>query len=551
MLTFAPRLFVERVQPPPTEEADLRMVDALLRQFLWPLMRDGAAARVLNRVRMKRDGAVLPYRILVTPLVAAEPGAGFLAALRTQEQEPYADADLAILAAAAPKLWRGLQTRLDAGTGLLSWPAFEAELAANIRPRANTSVVYANLDQMHAINDMLGFGAGDEVIRRVGRLWHEQLPPQDAVATHLSGDRFAAVLFDHTLNQARSWCEQAREAIAALCFDDMQPGIKASFGVVAVPTGHPVQHALAAAETACRVAKDRGRNRVEIYDIGDHTMIRRHEAVRESRALIEALEGDRLALHAQSIVALAPQARPYHYEILVRIQDIDGEFVSIAGFLDAAERYQVLERLDRWVVSNAVHALAPVAAQLRALGASFSLNVTGQSLSQPEFADFLRAEMKRHDIPPGLLDFELTEIAAARNLNATRRFIARMAEIGSRVALDDFGTGVSSLVHLKDLDVFRIKIDGKFVRDILHNARSRALIRALVQIADELGLDTVAEFVEDAAIASGVRDLGVHYAQGYFYSRARPLGDIVAELCAAIPAALPAAAPAPRTAATA
>ena len=546
-IVYAPQVFAERILPPAKEDADARAIDALVRPFLCPLMREGNAPRIFNRVRLKRDGPVLPYRIAVTPLAAADPGAGFLAALRTQEREPFADADLGILAAAAPKLWRSLQGRIDAGTGLLSWPAFEAEMSQQTRPRANTSVVYANLDQMHAVNDMFGFGAGDEVIRRVGRLWHAQLPAHSAVATHLSGDRFAVVLFDHTLNQARNWCEQAREAIATLALEGMQSGITASFGIVAAPAAQPFQHALAAAETACRVAKDRGRNRVEIYDSGDHTMIRRHEAVRESRALVDALEGDRLALHAQSIVALAPQARPYHYEILVRVQDVDGEYISIGGFLDAAERYQVLERLDRWVVSNAVRMLAPAAARLHALGASFSLNVTGQSLSEPQFADFLRTEIKRHNLPPGLIDFELTEIAAARNLNATRRFISRMAEIGSRVALDDFGTGVSSLVHLKDLDVFRIKIDGKFVRDILHNSRSRALIRALVQIADELGLDTVAEFVEDAAIATGVRDLGVHYAQGYFYSRARPLDEIIGELCAA---AVPAA-PALRAAASA
>ena len=180
--------------------------------------------------------------------------------------------------------------------------------------------------------------------------------------------------------------------------------------------------------------------------------------------------------------------------------------------------------------------VAPVAAPLGALGASVALNLTGQSLSQPEFADFVRTEIKRHALPRGLLDFEFTEIAAARNLHATRRFIERMAEIGSRVALDDFGTGVSSLVHLKDLDVFRIKIDGRFVRDVQQSARSRALIRAIVQIAEELGLETVAEFVEDAAIAEHVRRLGVHYAQGYFYGRAKLLGDTLEQLVGAPPA---------------
>jgi EAL domain-containing protein (putative c-di-GMP-specific phosphodiesterase class I) len=158
------------------------------------------------------------------------------------------------------------------------------------------------------------------------------------------------------------------------------------------------------------------------------------------------------------------------------------------------------------------------------------MNLTGQSVSQPAFADHVRSEMKTHGIPAGMLHFELTETAAVRNLSAAQRFIARMGEIGSHVALDDFGTGLSSLMHLKDLDVNRIKIDGKFVRDVLSNARSRALIRALVQIADELGLQTVAEFVENEDIADSVRLLGVQCAQGYFYGRPRPLSETLEDL---------------------
>ncbi|HUX74799.1 MAG TPA: bifunctional diguanylate cyclase/phosphodiesterase [Steroidobacteraceae bacterium] len=530
MVLHAPALFAQRVQPA-AKAVEARSVDSIVKQFLWPMLREGGGPRILNRVRLKRDAPVLPYRIVVCPLSATEPAAGYIAALRPQTAEPFGDADLAALAAEAPRMLRRLQGRLDAATGLLSWPAFETEMSLRLPAWGNASIVYANLDQVHVINGLAGFAAGDQVIRRVGRLWRTQLPA-NSVATHVSGDRYAAVLFNHTLNQARNWAEQAREALAQLKFDDAQTVVTGSFGVVALADGSAYQHAFAAAETACRVAKDRGRNRVEIYDSGDQTIMRRHEAVRESRVLADALDEDRLVLHAQPIVALAPQATPYHYEILVRIQHPDGNCVSLAGYLAAAERYQLLERLDRWVIERVVRTLAPTAAQLHALGASFSVNITGQSLSQPEFADYVRTAIKSHDIPSGLLDFELTETAAARNLAATRRFIARMAEIGSRVALDDFGTGVSSLVHLKDFDVFRIKIDGKFVSDVLHNARSRALIRALVQIAEELGLDTVAEFVENAEIAASVRDLGVHYAQGYFYDRAQLLSEILSELCA-------------------
>lgn len=409
-------------------------------------------------------------------------------------------------------------------------PAFEAEVSYRGRNINSACVVYANLDQVHAVNEISGFAAGDRIIREVGRFWQSQLTPTGSIATHLSGDRFAAVLFEHDLNQGRFWAEQTREGIDKLDSGRVPAHVTASFGVAEVTDVDAFQHALAAAETACRVAKERGRNRVELYLIGDHTVIRRHEEVHESREILEALDTNSFTLFAQPIHTFADKSAPRHYEILLRVQRLNSEVVSIAGFLDAAERYQLLERLDRWVLARVLAILSPMADALHPLGASFTMNLTGRSLSQPVFADHVYSEMKAHGIPAGMLHFELTETAAVRNLNATQRFIARMAELGSHVALDDFGTGLSSLMHLKDLDVNRIKIDGKFVRDVLSNARSRALIRALVQIADEIGLETVAEFVENEDIADSVRLLGVQCAQGYFYGRPRPLTEALEDM---------------------
>jgi EAL domain-containing protein (putative c-di-GMP-specific phosphodiesterase class I) len=231
-------------------------------------------------------------------------------------------------------------------------------------------------------------------------------------------------------------------------------------------------------------------------------MMRRHEEVHESRVVLDALESDRFALHAQPIVRLAAPKTPTHYEILLRLQGVDGVFLSIGDYLKAAERYQLLERLDRWVVEHTLAMLAPRAAELSALGLTFAINVTGPSLSEPTFADFVRMEVERLHMPGSLLAFEFTETAAVRNLAATQRFVSQMTEMGAKVALDDFGTGLSSLVHLKELAVQQIKIDGQFVRDVTTDTRSEALVRALVQIAEQLGLETVAEFVETTSRAS-------------------------------------------------
>jgi diguanylate cyclase (GGDEF)-like protein len=526
---FAPTLFAERIGPVPGEEA-AAAIHKIMQSFLWTMAREGIAHNIMNRVRLAKNAPVLPYRILICPLQPSQPALGYIAAFRTPDQIPFLPSDLRTLTAAAPKFLKNLNERLDDITGLLNRPAFEAEVAYRGRAAGSACVVYANLDQVHAVNELSGFAAGDRIIREVGRFWQSQLAPTGSIATHLSGDRFAAVLFGHTLNQGRIWADQTREGINQLDTNSVSAHVTASFGVSELTDMDGFQHALAAAETACRVAKERGRNRVELYVTGDHTVMRRHEEVRESREVLEALETNSFILYAQPILTFDSESAPRHYEILLRVRRPDGEVVSIAGFLDAAERYQILERLDRWVLARVLAQLSPVANALRPLGASFAMNLTGQSVSQPAFADHVRSEMKTHGIPAGMLHFELTETAAVRNLSATQRFIARMGEIGSHVALDDFGTGLSSLMHLKDLDVNRIKIDGKFVRDVLSNARSRALIRALVQIADELGLQTVAEFVENEDISDSVRLLGVQCAQGYFYGRPRPLSEALEDL---------------------
>jgi diguanylate cyclase (GGDEF)-like protein len=529
VVLHAPSLFADYVAPAPAS-TDVSRISALTRHVLWPMAQQGGEALTLNRARVRRGAPVLPYRILMSPLIVDRQPLGIVAALRTHAQPSFVAADSARLAATVPRLLALLGSG-DAGqSGLLRRPSLATEIALRSRGHEMVSVVYADLDQLHAINELAGFAAGDEVLRAVGRLWQPPLLPADSVASRLSGDRFAAVLFNHSLDQARDWAEGARLAIEKLEIRGRRSRITASFGVATLARAGEFEHALAAAETACRAAKDRGRNRVEVYQSGDVSMMRRHEEVHESRIVFDALDSNRFALHAQPVVKLATPATPCHYEILLRLQGLDGAFKSIGEYLKAAERYQLLERLDRWVTEHTLQVLAPHAAMLRALGVTFAINVTGPSLSEPAFADFVRGEVERRAIPGGLLVFEFTETAAVRNLAATQRFIARMTEIGSRVALDDFGTGLSSLVHLKELAVQQIKIDGQFIRDILTDTRSEALVRALVQIAQQLDLETVAEFVEAEPVAVHLRRLGVGYAQGHLYGMPRALDDTLAEL---------------------
>ena len=532
VVLHAPSLTSECVVPAPAAE-DSSRVESLTRHVLWPIARKSNDAQILNRARVKRGAPVLPYRLLLSPVVVDGIPLGVVAALRTHAQPAFEPADAERLTASLVRLQALLARGTEANSKLLRRPDLQSEVALRAKGQDVISVVYADLDQLHAINEVAGFAAGDEVIRAVGRLWQSLLLPAGCIASRLSGDRYAAVLFNHTLNQARQWAETARAAIEALEIRGRRSRITASLGVASLPRAGEFDHALAAAETACRAAKDRGRNRVEIYQSADVSMMRRHEEVHESRIVLDALESDRFALHAQPIVPLVAPDGPAHYEILLRLQGVDGVFMSIGDYIRAAERYQLLERLDRWVVGHTLAILAPHAARLHAMGITFAINVTGPSLSEPDFADFVRSEVRRHAVPGALLAFEFTETAAVRNIHATQRFVSRMAELGARVALDDFGTGLSSLVHLKELAVQQIKIDGQFVRDVVTDARSDALVRALVQIADNLGLETVAEFVESETVAAHLKKLGVRYGQGFLFGRAQPLEDTLVDLLSA------------------
>jgi diguanylate cyclase (GGDEF)-like protein len=513
--------------PPHDVAQDLR---SLTRELLWWMARERADARLLNRMRLKSGGPIVPFRALLCPLREEGSTVGLLAAFRPRQQLPFETADLGVLSEAVPELQEQLRAGVHGQAGIERWSGLDLEVTQRFRDGTPTCVVYADLDHMHAINEVAGLAAGDGVLREIARLWQGRLLPEDCIASHLGGDRYAAVLFSHTVNQARTWGDRVRKALAELNLAGTAGHITASLGLAPLIDRDSLSAALAAAETACRVAKERGRDRVETYAPGDTTIMRRSAEVGESRLMMDAIDTGRLVLHAQPIVALGAPAHPSRFEILLRVRDHDGQLISVSEYLGAADRYQLLERLDRWVVESVLKLIRPHAQQLLAQAIRFSVNLTGQSLAERTFTDFVRTTVKEQAVPADLLVFEVTEGAALRDLAATRRFIDRMTELGASVALDDFGTGVSSLLHLKELAVQQIKIDGRFVSDILQNSRSDALVRALVLIADRLGLHTVAEHVENEAVAEHLRSIGVRYGQGYLYGHPQPLTDTLAAL---------------------
>jgi EAL domain-containing protein (putative c-di-GMP-specific phosphodiesterase class I) len=319
--------------------------------------------------------------------------------------------------------------------------------------------------------------------------------------------------------------------------EDKRLSLSLSVGVASVPgTKYPLSHALATAEVACKAAKDRGRGRVEAYHDADHSIVRRYEELAIVGTLRDALASDRFRMEAQPIAQLVGgDGKPRRFELLLRMIDASGENVAPDKFLSAAERYQLATDIDRWVVQYVLEILSSVAPALQTMGAHFAINLSGQSIGDEQFPGFLESKLREYSLPPSLLSFEITETAAVANIVRAEVLIRRLQEFGHDIALDDFGRGLSSLTYLKSLSVSDLKIDGGLVRDLAGNARSQAMVNAIVQLAQAMKLRTTAECVESEAILATCTRLAVDFGQGFAIGRPRPLETVLQELLRSVP----------------
>jgi Amt family ammonium transporter len=302
-----------------------------------------------------------------------------------------------------------------------------------------------------------------------------------------------------------------------------------SFGVAIIPsTEGGLSHALAAAEAACKAAKDRGRGRVEVYQDADQSIVRRNDDVLVADRLRHALDEGRLDVFAQPIVRLHGHQSSTHYELLMRLIGDAGTHLSPAWFMSAATRYRMLPKLDRAVLQHIFGKLDKYRAPLMKKNLRFSVNLSGPSIGDPDFIEWLGTRVGGGGVPGHWLQFEITETAAVANVAQTQALMRRLKARGVQFALDDFGTGVSSFAYLKFFDVKMLKLDGSFVRDLLANSRSESLVRGIAQLGRGMDIETVAECVETAAVRDRLTELGVDCAQGFFFGRPRPLEEVLA-----------------------
>jgi diguanylate cyclase (GGDEF)-like protein len=477
-----------------------------------------------------------PFRVLCCSLRSrAGRSMGVLALLREPSAEPFSERDAHVAEILARKAIGVIESNYDSLSGLYTRTAFERRVRAVVTDKKGAqqwSALYVDVDQLHLINEKSGMHVGDGVLAELGELLRQRLPP-GAFGARISGDRFA-VLLPAQANDAESFAEALRAgaSLTGVAQGESRLPVSISIGVALLDDATAeLAHVLAAAETACKAAKDRGRNRVEVYRQSDVSIVRRCADSGIAGQLREAIDAGRLHLYAQLILPFGPAdtMRP-HFELLLRMTNEDGNTVGPDSFLSAATRYQLMPVIDRWVVNHVIETLQPRASVLEGKALGFAINFSGQSLNDDAFSDMLIERIGSSGLDPELFCFELTENATVAALPRARALMQRLRKLGCGVALDDFGTGLSSLSCLRELPVTMLKIDGSFVRDVLTDARAESMVRAIAQLARSMGITTVAEHVETPQIGERVASLGVDYGQGFAIGRPIPFTDLLAEL---------------------
>ena len=430
------------------------------------------------------------------------------------------------------------QATHDALTGLVNRREFENRLGrvleTAIANEGEHALCYLDLDQFKVVNDTCGHVAGDELLRQLGDLLQQHVRKRDTLA-RLGGDEFAVLMEHCGIEQAQRVAQNLRATIADFRYrwEDKSFALGVSIGVVPITRdSRDVGEVMRAADTACYVAKDGGRNRIHVSRENDEQLARRHGEMQWVVQIQRALDENRFFLEYMPIEQVAgssgrgkPQVEGRQYELLLRMRDESGMIIPPGAFMPSAERYNLCTDIDRWVVNAAFEWLSSHPEHLRDLGLC-SINLSSRSLSDDQFLVFLDRQFRNRRIPPEKIGFELTEAAAIANLASATRFIKVLKEWGCRMALDDFGSGLSSFTYLKSLPVDSLKVDGAFVKDIVDDPLDFAMVRSFYQIGGVTGKETVAEFVESPEILDKVREIGIDYAQGYGIARPRPLDEL-------------------------
>ena len=425
------------------------------------------------------------------------------------------------------RLFRQLsyQASHDALTGLINRREFENRVVRALDSlkgdtESTHAMLYFDLDQFKVVNDTFGHAAGDALLKQIAEIVVANIRSTDTLA-RLSGDEFGILLERCSEQHAMEVAEAIRGAVEGYRFEWQESftTIRCSIGVVIITSEtEDVASLMSSADVACYSAKDMGRNQVHLYKDSDASL--RHEEMKWVSRISSAVEDDRLELFYQPIISIGDKQSDArgHYELLLRMRDKDGEIVSPDQFIPAAERYNLMSTLDRWVIREALSKLADRCDEGEARY-TVAINLSGTSLSEDRFLADVIKELEKQNLPSGAICFEITETAAISNLSRVVHFMQTLKALGCKFSLDDFGSGLSSFTYLKNLPVDYLKIDGQFIRNVAEDNVDESMVKAIREVGHALGIETIAERVETKRVLEKLSALGIEFAQGYYIAR--------------------------------
>lgn len=432
------------------------------------------------------------------------------------------------------------QSTHDSLTGLLNRRQFDLELQHVIDSTRDKGTQHAlcffDIDQFKIINDTCGHLAGDELLRQVSHLIRDRLRSRDLLARPGS-DEFLLLIRNCSLAQSERVVSMIMEELKSFRFhwQDRSFAVEISTGITAINEHtESAADAMKEVDTACYTAKDAGRNRIHVFRADDALQLAHKGYIQWATEIRSALDENRFKLFAQPIIPLQTDLKT-SYEVLIRLQDSDGNIIPPGAFLPAAERYNLASHIDRWVISQTLEWVTRHLDQLPHIH-SLSINLSGQSLGDEALLGFIIRSIEQGLVPPRMLKFEITETAAIANLKDAQLFIKSLQNLGCQFALDDFGSGLSSFGYLKNLPVDLLKIDGMFVKDILTDPIDEAMVRSINEIGHIMNMCTIAEFVENDEIRAQLCDMGVDFAQGYGIGKPQPIDTILTATTGAVTA---------------
>lgn len=484
-------------------------------------LRSGAPAALTGQQAdlLSRDGRRLAVDVRASPVPMDDGTLGAALLFEDVSQRLLVSEELA---------WRSTH---DQVTGLLNRDEFELRVRAALnraRATGETAVVcMMDIDQFRLINDVLGHAAGDDLLHELAGEMRVRLREGDVLA-RLSGDEFGVLLPDSRIEAVEATVHSLLDAARRYRFEwlDRKHAVTLSIGVAQIDAAtENVGRVLSRADAACHTAKAAGRDRARFMGLDTEAEVH-HDQMGVVGQVGRAIEDGRLFLLCEDVVRVDAPGEVVYRELLVRLRAEDGSLVKPAHFVPAAERYFMMSALDRWVAREAFTKLATLAPEAHR-GITYAINVSGQSMSDPEFLDYITAEMTRTGVDPTRLCFELTETAAVSRLTDAARFVSRLTELGCKFALDDFGVGMSSFGYLKNFPVHFLKIDGSFVRSMRDSQIDRGMVETINRIGHQLGLKTIAEHVESLDLLEPLKLMGVDWAQGHGIAPSRSLDDIL------------------------